>query len=72
MKGAVDVRVHAQNENDTHDTAERSGTPMTRNGVPDGTGMMSIGTTVGLLQEGIAEARALFLPRRKQRRKQRT
>ncbi len=44
---------------------------MTGTGVPDGTGMMSIGTTVGLLQEGIAEARALILPRRKQRKKQR-
>jgi hypothetical protein len=44
---------------------------MTREGVPDGTGKMSIGTTVGLRQEGIAEARGLFLPRRKQRKKQR-
>jgi hypothetical protein len=70
MKGAGDV--HAQDQNDAHDAAERSGTPMTHNGVPDGTGMMSIGTTVGLLQAGIAEARVLFLPRRTRRRKQRT
>lgn len=70
MKGVG--HVHAQDEDDAHAGAERSSAAMTRNSVPDGTRILSIGITVGLLQDGIDEARALFLTRRKRRRKQRT
>jgi hypothetical protein len=44
---------------------------MTRTSVPDGTAIMSIGMTVGSLQDEINAVRTLLL-QRKQRRKQRT
>jgi hypothetical protein len=63
--------VHAQDEDDAHAGAERSEVVMAKNGAPDGTGMLSIGTTVDLLRGGMDEARTLLFPRRKQRKKQR-
>ena len=70
MKGVG--HVYAQDEDDAHAGAEGSNAAMTSKGVPDGVGVLSIGTTVGLLRDGIDEARAFIFPRRKQRRKQRT
>jgi hypothetical protein len=63
--------VHAQDEDDAHAGAERSEVVMAKDGVPDGTGMLSIGTTVARLPAGMDEAQTLLFPRRKQRKKQR-
>jgi hypothetical protein len=45
---------------------------MTHDGTSEGANTLSIGTAVGLLREGMDEARTLLFPWRKRRKKQRT